>query len=292
MSKSILLRALIKNVAVFSGNKTASEILALYELGINYDLSTQTNIVGYWELNNLTACNDLVGSANMTVAGNPTLNTGNNGTPSGTPDSITIREGLNSNKDGLGFPFKNDDRNVLRLNGVSEYVELPVSKGLQSQSALTLEAWIKCNPLTTAQGIISKDDTTNRVFNMAVLESTSGSANKVIFNIYNGGSAQGVTSTSVVADGNWHHIVGTFEPSVKQVIYVDGEAETTDTSSIPSSIDLSTDEANTPIRIGNYENESLYFKGIIDEVKIYNRALSPTEVSKNYKHQKGKHKND
>ena len=215
----------------------------------------------------------------------------NDGTVAGTPESIIVREGLNSNKDGLGFPFKNPTGNVLRLNGVDEYIEIPISKGLQSQSALSLEAWIKCNSKSTAGGIISKDDVTNRVFNLAVLESSSGSANKVIFNIYNGGSAQGVTSTSVVADGNWHHIVGTFEPSVKQVIYVDGEAETTDTSSIPSSIDLSTDEANTPIRIGNYENESLYFKGLLDECKIYNRALSASEVSKNYKHGKGKHKN-
>ena len=31
---------------------------------------------------------------------------------------------------------------------------------------------------------------------------------------------------------------------------------------------------------------------MIDEVKIYNKSLSPTELSKNYKHGKGKHKND
>ena len=30
--------------------------------------------------------------------------------------------------------------------------------------------------------------------------------------------------------------------------------------------------------------------GMIDEVRIYNKTLSATEVSKNYKHQKGKHK--
>jgi hypothetical protein len=191
---------------------------------------------------------------------------------------------------------------VLRLNGIDEYVELPVSKGLQSQSALTLEAWIKCNSKSSAGGIIVKDDTTNRVFNLTVLESSSGSANKVIFNIYSGGSGQSVTSTSVVADGNWHHIVGVFEPSVKQAIYIDGKLETKDTSSIPSTIDLSTDEANTPIRIGSFENNSLYFKGLLDEVKIYNRALTDGgvsvgsmangEIKKNYKHQKGKHKND
>jgi len=235
--------------------------------------------VGYWRNDGVTTWTDRSG-------------VGNNGTVAGSPDSITIREGLNSNRDGLGFYFTNPSNNVLRLNGVDEYVEVPVSKGLQSQSALTLEAWIKCNSKSTAGAIIAKDDTTNRVFNLTVLESSSGSANKVIFNIYSGGSAQSVTSTSVVADGNWHHIAGTFEPSTKQVIYVDGVAETTDTSSIPSSIDLSTDEASTPIRIGSFENNALYFEGLLDEIKLYNRALSASEVLKNYKHQKGKHKND
>ena len=33
-----------------------------------------------------------------------------------------------------------------------------------------------------------------------------------------------------------------------------------------------------------------YCLGDIDEVRIYNRALSPAEVTKNYKHGKGKHK--
>jgi hypothetical protein len=281
----------IAQFAVYSDLKDSSFITSKFNQGINSDLSSDSNLIAYYKMDNTSTIIDLVGSNNGTVTGT-TLNTGNNGTVAGSPDSITIREAINSNKDGLGFPLKNPTGNVLRLNGSSEYLELPVSKGLQSQSALTLEAWIKCNPKSTAGAIIAKDDTTNRVFNLTVLESSSGSANKVIFNIYSGGSAQSVTSTSVVADGNWHHIAGTFEPSTKQVIYVDGVAETTDTSSIPSSIDLSTDEANTPIRIGNFENDALYFEGLLDEVKLYNKALSASEILKNYKHQKGKHKND
>ena len=292
----------IHSVSAYSVAKQTSEILAIFNEGLTGDESTNSGLIGYWKLDNGTTVTDLSGNGNNGTVTGATLNTGNNGNVAGSPDSITIREGLNSNKDGLGFPLTNPTSNVLRLNGIDEYVELPVSKGLQSQSALTLEAWIKCNSKSSAGGIIVKDDTTNRVFNLTVLESSSGSANKVIFNIYSGGSGQSVTSTSVVADGNWHHIVGVFEPSVKQAIYIDGKLETKDTSSIPSTIDLSTDEANTPIRIGSFENNSLYFKGLLDEVKIYNRALTDGEVSvgsmadgeikKNYKHQKGKHKND
>ena len=289
------------SASVYTATLSTPEIQSIYNNGHLTSEVGNSNIAHYWKMNHGSTVVDLVGDKNLTV-NNATLNTGNNGNVTGSPDSITIREGLTSGKDGLGFPLTDSSSNVIRLNGSSEYVEVPVSKGLQSQSALTLEAWIKCNPFTTAQGIISKDDTTNRVFNLTVLESSSGSANKVIFNIYSGGSGQSVTSTSVVADGNWHHVVGVFEPSVKQAIYIDGKLETKDTSSIPSTIDLSTDEANTPIRIGSFENNALYFKGLIDECKVYNRALTDGgvsvgsmangEIKKNYKHQKGKHKND
>ena len=46
-------------------------------------------------------------------------------------------------------------------------------------------------------------------------------------------------------------------------------------------------------QIGRYHDGSsaYFYDGLIDEVKIYNRALSAPELLKNYKHGKGKHKN-
>jgi hypothetical protein len=291
----------LTGIAIWSESLTDAQVLSIYNAGQNGNIASiqSSDLELYYTFDPHASTDADTNASVQDRSGNDRDSTSvsgavidRDGTVSGSPDFITIREALNSNRDGLGFYFKNPSSNVLRLNGVDEYIEVPVSKGLQSQSALTLEAWIKCNSKSTAGAIIAKDDTTNRVFNLTVLESSSGSANKVIFNIYSGGSAQSVTSTSVVADGNWHHIAGTFEPSTKQVIYVDGVAETTDTSSIPNSIDLSTDEASTPIRIGSFENNALYFEGLLDEIKLYNRALSASEVLKNYKHQKGKHKND
>jgi hypothetical protein len=42
---------------------------------------------------------------------------------------------------------------------------------------------------------------------------------------------------------------------------------------------------NHPVRIGqggNYPYENTWFNGIIDEVRIYNRVLSPTEILEHY----------
>jgi len=46
---------------------------------------------------------------------------------------------------------------------------------------------------------------------------------------------------------------------------------------------------NTESLFIGQEGEGDYFNGQIDEVKIYNRALSAPEITKNYKHGKSKH---
>ena len=45
-------------------------------------------------------------------------------------------------------------------------------------------------------------------------------------------------------------------------------------------------------RIQHDGTTTQYFNGLIDEVMMYNKVLSTTEIIKNYKHGKGKHKND
>ena len=167
------------------------------------------------------------------------------------------------------------------FDGSNDYLELPITSALNITGAMTVSGWFKVSSQSTAQFIICKDDTSNRVFNVAVLESSSGNANKLIFNIYNGGSATSVLTAGTVTDNNWHHFAGVFVPSTSLTLYIDGTAST-NTTSIPSSIDMSTDEGNTPIRIGNHEGNALYTNGLIDEVAIWDTALSASDVTSIY----------
>ena len=76
----------------------------------------------------------------------------------------------------------------------------------------------------------------------------------------------------------WHHVVGTYDGK-EMKIYVDGKLE--GTSSVQSGV------INYPDRIffsmGAYkdDNEDFVHKGMIDEVRLYDRALSEKEVSNN-----------
>ena len=61
-------------------------------------------------------------------------------------------------------------------------------------------------------------------------------------------------------------------------IFVDGNSEVIETTSIPASID--NDSVN--LNIGRRVNSSRYYTGIIPNTQIYTRALSASEVLHNY----------
>ncbi|OHB52253.1 MAG: hypothetical protein A2Y10_06190 [Planctomycetes bacterium GWF2_41_51] len=95
--------------------------------------------------------------------------------------------------------------------------------------------------------------------------------------IDNENGSQGVVN---VADGQWHHIVGTFDGNEKK-IYVDGFFRATDVLEnnliAPTSSPLSIGAARLVFSNGSY-TVSNGFIGAIDEVRLYNYALSPLEV--------------
>lgn len=72
---------------------------------------------------------------------------------------------------------------------------------------------------------------------------------------------------------NWHHLVGVFT-GVSVKFYIDNVLQTT----IPCTLGSI---ENSPLNIGwGYDNE--YFTGDIDDVRIYNRALSDEEIGQLY----------
>jgi hypothetical protein len=84
----------------------------------------------------------------------------------------------------------------------------------------------------------------------------------------------GVVSTSAVNDGAWHHVVYTHSSANVQNLYVDGRLEDTSTESLDTT-------AAQEFTIG-YRPYGTSFPGALDDVRIYNRALSASEVSDLY----------
>jgi len=200
-----------------------------------------------------------------------------NGTVAGSPDTILLPEGTTSGKDILGFPLTHTNNGWLNLSG-SEYVDAGDSTVLDIQSAITIEAWIKCDDITAQKCPVGRDDLTNRNFFLLAWDDA-----KFYFYFYVSGSAKAVASTTSYTANTWFYVVGTYD-GANQKLYINGALEDNDAET------GNIDNDDVSLTIGALEDGGgRHFKGSLDEVRVYNRALSLAEVTKNYNHGKSKH---
>jgi len=95
---------------------------------------------------------------------------------------------------------------------------------------------------------------------------------------HQGGNVQG---DSNVNDGQWHHVAVTVQASATisypdVILYVDGLDDTRATTD-PDAFNLTADQ---DVRIGSRpSNNDRFFMGLIDDVRIYDRALTPEEIA-------------
>lgn len=90
-----------------------------------------------------------------------------------------------------------------------------------------------------------------------------------------------ITSTSLVNNSQWNHILFIYNGS-KLLLYINGVSDAT-----PVTHTSGIFNSTLNLRIG-YFSAVAYFNGSIDEVRIYNRALSPLEIKR--LHDSTKHK--
>jgi len=160
--------------------------------------------------------------------------------------------------------------NALRFDGVNDYVEVPNSPSLGITGDITLAAWVKRGALGDYGGIVAKTDG-NNIWDYD-LYFDSGPDNLHFWS--DSQSPQNTISTGAVSDTDWHHVAAT-RSGETVTFYVDGAPAGT--------ADISGESADNPVpvRIGTdgpgYGAASM-FKGLIDDVRIYNRALSQAEI--------------
>ncbi|MEZ4156368.1 MAG: LamG domain-containing protein [Candidatus Paceibacterota bacterium] len=162
----------------------------------------------------------------------------------------------------------------LKFDGLNNYVRIPNSASL-NPSYITVAAWIKTDATGTYQQIIDKDNTSDkRVWQFRVTNS-----NKVEFIPFNASTNGSKVGDITVTDGVWHHVAGTWDGSDIKV-YIDGVQDGSGSSFSGS---LRTGQTNN-IAIGQLSGgQGNTFNGTIDDARIYNRALSASEIDQLYK---------
>jgi len=159
--------------------------------------------------------------------------------------------------------------NYLYLNG-STYVETNNYKGIMGTADRSIDAWVKT---TTTNGEICSWGT-DRAGEKWVFRINDNGAIRVEVN---GGNVIGST---LVNDNQWHHVACVFSgTSVSDItLYVDGEAEVI--GSIANRTINTTSGIN--LRMSRGVNNR-YFNGEMDELKVWDKALSATEVAYQYR---------
>jgi uncharacterized protein (TIGR03437 family) len=162
---------------------------------------------------------------------------------------------------------------ALSFNGSTSYVDLGAAPSLQTAGSMTLSAWVCAtgNPPNDGQIIARSDsssgwqlkvtpDTGKRTFAVAV----SGTAGRV--QRY---------SVTVYSLNTWYYVAGVYNAAAKSLdIYVNGVLDNGVLSgAVPASQVIATLNPSIGKRSGGY-----YFKGLIDDVRVYSRPLVASEI--------------
>ncbi len=164
--------------------------------------------------------------------------------------------------------------NALGFDGVNDYLDAGNASSLDITGNLTIEAWVKPERLETAHIVkkASRDSTDG--YELSLSESTGKAYFRVNQNTSHN-TYKLFSKSSYPLDGNtWVHLVGVYNRAQVQ-IYFNGNLE--NNRSGPAKIISNTDN----LKIGG-PDLSRYFNGTIDEVRIWNRALSPEEIKASY----------
>lgn len=147
----------------------------------------------------------------------------------------------------------------------SRYASVPHSSSLNITGSFTIECWVY--KTSSALGyIMHKANGTNTGYSLYV--NSSG------FVTVGTNNTQRLTSSASVPENIWTHIAATYVAGSTYTIYINGvNGGTASSNSNPSS---NTDS----LLIGKREN-GFNFPGMMDEMRVWNRALTETEIERN-----------
>jgi len=199
------------------------------------------------------------------------------------PTTDTIYDQSGNERDGIGYnleKIKGILGDAYWFNGTNSYVAIPSDVATLPEDAITVSLWYYTPEQPTQNRIlISKHYTYTITSPFRSFKATTYSmgiyltSDLIRFAV---SRAQGDVNT-ISADiiwGRWVHVAGTWDGEIQR-LYVDGELK----AEVEYSGSLY--QALNPIYIGRFHTDH-YFYGKIDEVMIFEKALTETEVRKLY----------
>ena len=221
--------------------------------------NTATSTVSF-TVNN-TSLPGLVASYGLDEGSGTTVNDSSTNKNNGTASNATWKTGYFGN--------------ALQFSGATNsYVTVNDTASLDLTSALTLEAWVNPSTLNSPDNgwvaAVAKEHQNSGNDIAYALYAANGTGTPPALHLLINGSDVGVQGTSVLPLNTWSFLSGTYDGSTMR-LYVNGTlvASRGQSGAVTTTAD--------PLRLGGDWSGEM-FTGLIDNVRIYNRALSASEL--------------
>src|SRR3989344_1315771 len=177
---------------------------------------------------------------------------------------------------------------ALDFDGNNDYVSVGDSVNLDIVGSITVATWVRANSFGVCgdeERLVFKGTgpSNGNIYTLGIGDS------KAMFSlhlaIFSGSNCQGsspcIAGNTTLATNRWYYLVGTYDGTVIR-IYVDGRLDGSQ-----NAVSTGTADANA-VLFGARSDGQDTLTGSLDEVRIYNRALTSSEVERLYKLQKPK----
>lgn len=249
----------LDDVAVYGGVLNGTQVQNHFECGHRYrDVVLGTSgLQSYWRLGESSGVTafDSTGAVNGAHNLGPTLG-------------------------GAGATTHPND--ATSFDGVDDFVDFGDVHDFAGTSSFTIEGWInrgtvgeadKFRWIATKMSIIDPRDG----WAVLVAPDTSGTPQRIVLERIVAGTSNTVASTTTTVAGTWYHFAATYDGSTMR-IYVNGALEASTASA------LSLPNTTFPMRMSSAAPPSVHrFHGRIDEIAVYNVALSATQIAEHHR---------
>ena len=186
---------------------------------------------------------------------------------------------------------------ALDFDGVNDYTTIPMNPIFNMPNVKTISAWMYARAYDGSfqnNDIVNTDniDTANRTWQWGARDGNNNDTDAalVIFSFGTGGGDRSIgTSNEVLTVNRWHHIAMTTVDGLVTAssvfLYVDGISQATTDNSTGSYIGPNQLTTNNPLNFGRRPGNAsldLHFNGQLDDIRIYNRAVSAPEIRQLY----------
>jgi len=189
--------------------------------------------------------------------------------------TATASQAITASTNATAIASINNDA-AMSFNGTDQYLSAEHDSSLNLTTELTVSMWVNISGGTSYRGLFTKGSINPPGYGSYSASIINNSNNKIRFYLGSSNSvAVNLETTTGLSNNTWHHLAFVYNGSQGFAkVYIDGSQVSTTSPTIPSSIYSNTED----FYIGAYYNNSLLFNGKMDEVAIWDSALSSCDI--------------